>query len=456
VAFKVGRTSVGTTAALSHTGSVAGDYESQRAAMVREGVIVVDSLDDVVDVAAAVSLGSEPDGNRIGIFTFSGGLGISLADSMSGCGFEFPELSAQTADELREAMGPMTVAINPLDAPPNIYEGSIFRDGLISYAAAPEFDATVVVLMPVASQRLYQVIAGIDEARRQSVKPLYVCWFTGGSSRGPRRLMELGIPCFTSLRACTIAIRHAVDHRSESSSTSPARSPAPISTPPSETVEDVARSEWDSRSLLQRYGLPLCDARLVASPEAAQAAASEIGLPVVVKGISAKLTHKGRSGLVRVGLRSSEEVHKAYIEITDRLADLDASSPSLAMIQPMISADVEVMIGLRMDPELGPVVVFGQGGVLTELLGDHATDLAPRDATDAERLILATRIGRALKQGSAAWPTIRDQVVGALMGLGAVARSGEPLTTIELNPLRVSLSGPVVAVDALVVGRAVS
>ena len=214
----------------------------------------------------------------------------------------------------------------------------------------------------------------------------------------------------------------------------------------------TALNEVESKPLLGDYGIPLPPERFVQTPDDAVTAAQAIGFPVVLKAVSAALPHKSDAGLVRLNLADAEAVRQAAAEIADRASSLPAPLDGMLVAQ-HVSGGTEVVLGVQRDVEMGPVVMFGMGGVMVELFKDVSFAPATLDHARAREMIAATRAGRLLQGFRGRKPGDIDALCEALVNLGRLARElGDVIESVDINPLLVREQG-VVALDALVVLR---
>ena len=206
-----------------------------------------------------------------------------------------------------------------------------------------------------------------------------------------------------------------------------------------------ALSEYDSKQVLQSVGLPVTREKLALSQEEAVAIAAEIGYPVALKGCSDKAAHKTEMGLVKLKLQSPEEVAAAYSEIVGKVAGLDG-----VLVQEMISGSREFVLGLTRDPQFGPCVMFGAGGIFTEAIRDVTFRVAPLSAADAEEMLDEIRLSRLLDTFRGSPAVDRKTLVDALVGIGDLGCRHEEIAEIDINPVIICGDQPVI-VDALVV-----
>ncbi len=204
-------------------------------------------------------------------------------------------------------------------------------------------------------------------------------------------------------------------------------------------------SEYDSKQVLQSVGLPVTREKLALSQDEAVAIAAEIGYPVALKGCSDKAAHKTEMGLVKLKLKNAEEVAEAYDEIVSRVAGLDG-----VLVQEMISGSREFVLGLTRDPQFGPCVMFGVGGVFTEAIRDVTFRVAPLSTEDAEEMLEEIRLKKLLDNFRGSPAVDRRTLVDALVGIGNLGCSHEEIAEIDINPVIICGDKPVI-VDALVV-----
>ncbi|MBN2160840.1 MAG: acetate--CoA ligase family protein [Spirochaetes bacterium] len=206
-----------------------------------------------------------------------------------------------------------------------------------------------------------------------------------------------------------------------------------------------ALSEYDSKKVIESVGIPVTREKLACSGDEAVVLAEEIGYPVAMKGCSDKAAHKTEMGLVKLKLTTADEVRKAYDEIVGKGVELDG-----VLVQEMVKGDREFVIGLSRDPQFGPCVMFGIGGIFTEVIKDVSFRVAPLTELDAEEMIDEIRMKKLLGEFRGSPAVDRKQLVKALVGIGDIGYKHNEIAEIDINPLIIAGSSPVV-VDALVV-----
>lgn len=210
----------------------------------------------------------------------------------------------------------------------------------------------------------------------------------------------------------------------------------------------TALSEHQSKELLKEYGVPVTDEDLVSSEEEAVSAADKIGYPVVLKACGSEITHKTEKRLVAVGLKGSDEVREAYREIVDNLGGDEYEG---LIVYEMVKGERELAIGLIRDPQFGPCVMFGLGGIFTEILKDTSFRVAPINESDALQMMDEIRTAAILDPFRGQPAANRKKLAQALMGLSRLGVEREQVREVDVNPLIITREGEPVAVDALVI-----
>ncbi len=453
VLLKVGRTAESAAAAASHTGALAGAYDVYRSALRQWGAIEVDTIDELFDAIEtfAVCTGTAR-GDRIGILTNSGGLGVFGADRVRARSMRMAELSAGTVSAIEEKSFDFASAVNPVDFTlQGLTDAAAVGSHLAHIVRDENVDATLA-FFGVQKLNVDALIDEIDSANRLNDKPLVVAWMLGDPG-APPRLRERGIPCLSDPAAAVAAahalVRHGATMRRIASGE--ARAPRPSAA----AADRVAAasgllSEWQSRAIVEAAGIPVARGRLASDSGAAMTAAAAIGYPVVLKVDSPDIAHKTEAGGVVTGLTDAAAVRAAYAGI---LHDVRARAPNAALagcgVYETIDDGVEMIAGIKRDPVFGPVILVGMGGVLAEIIDDVALGLPPLAARDARAMIERLR-GFRLLAGARGRPAADlAAVVEALLALSDLALACPAIVELDINPLRASPGG-VTALDALV------
>ncbi|MGZ4434802.1 MAG: acetate--CoA ligase family protein [Trebonia sp.] len=449
IAVVHGRTRAGQRAAVSHTAALATDEAVRDAALRQAGVARVRTGLQALDVARALSGQPMPRGPRVAVVTNSGSTGVELADLLADEGLEVPELSGPLQDELRALLPGYASARNPVDMTPTWRLFTTLYPATIELLArSGEIDVVVPVLLqrsasPEVAAAVRDVVARL---RDDGVPvPVYVCWVAPRTADAHASLLqEAGVPCFPwperTARAVGVAVRCGLQAgRPPGPAASPPPSPRPaVPVGPGLLAPDAARE------LLAAAGVPVIETVLCDSAAMAVSAAARLGYPVVAKVAHPALTHKSDVGGVRLGLFTADAVRSAA---ADLLALADGAA---VLVQPQREG-IELVIGGVRDPEFGPVIMTGFGGVLVEARRDVQLAVAPVDEAQAGALLRSLR-GAAVFTGLRGSPPVDLAPVAAMIVAVGDLMAGHPeISELDLNPVLVGASASI-AVDWRILG----
>lgn len=459
IAYKVGVTAAGGRAALSHSGMLAGDAASFRAVFERTGVIEVDQFEGLLETALFFSRAGRPKGAGVGILSGSGGSVVMAADKAERHGLAMPQPGAATVEALRQRLPGFATVANPADiTAESIRDEALYAECVRSFAQDPGF-ASVAVLMPSAhGQAAVTRAHGMSALAGELDKPLTLVWMNEWYE-GPGAHVYDGsttLSVFRSLDRCMNAYRLWFDQ---------ARKRPVLEARPREHAPDAAAgpshrllaahppgaslTERESKALLALYGIPVVGERLCTTREQAIAAAREIGFPVVAKVEAAEIRHKSDIGGVKLDLRDEDAVGAAYDAITHAVHD----QPGVAgvVVQRMVPQGIEMIVGARQDAQFGPLVVFGFGGTLVEVMGDVAIRLAPVTPAEVRLALDGLRMRRVLDGARGAPPCDIDGFCVLVARVSEmIADLSSDIAEIDVNPVILGKDGGV-AVDALVI-----
>ena len=459
IVLKGGRTPQAAQAAASHTGGLAGSDEVLTAAFRRSGVLRVDSIADLFDMADARAKQPRPRGKRLCIVTNAGGPAVLATDALVAAGGELAAISADARTKLDAILPAEWSHGNPIDL---LGDAGAERYGEALEIAGAEKDADgfLIVLTPqqmtdpkLTAERLKL------HASRNTTKPLLASWMGGAEVAAGRRILaEAGIPTFdfpdTAARIFSYMWKYTYNLRGLYET--PALADAPIEEPvQAHRIIREARAagrtlltELESKQVLEGYGIPTVDTLAAASPEEAARQAEAIGYPVVLKLHSRTLTHKSDVGGVRLDLRSAREVREAFDAIR---AGAGPEHFLGVTVQPMIrGGGFELIVGSATDPQFGPVLLFGAGGVLVEAFGDRALALPPLNTTLARRMMENTRIHSVLKGARGRKGVDVPALEKLLVRFSRLVVEERAIREIDLNPLLASAER-LIALDARIV-----
>ena len=464
IILKAGRSEAGAKASVSHTGSLAGADEVYQAVFSQNGVLRADSLDELFDLAILAQASRRPRGRRVQVVSISGAAGILMADVGSPLGLEFPDLSQATKDELSKIMPVFASIANPMD----VTAEAVARPGLLTQAAEviltdPNVENLVMFfgIVPGAHERL---ATGIAQVAQGTDKLVLMTWFPLPRADIWMNLARAGVPVFSEpargIRALgKMAEYVAARERSLERSIPPLES-APGLESVVEKILDRAKqegrhtlSEVETKNLLKALGLTVPRGGLARSAAEARSLFLRIAGAVALKASSPDLLHKTEAGIIRLGLKTPEEVENAFAEIASKAKQWTPEARiDGVLVEEMIDGEVrEVIIGARQDLRFGPVVTFGLGGVFVEAIRDFAVWPAPLTLDEARAMIQRIRGYRILTAFRGRPAADLEALAQALCRVGQFASAWqERIVELEINPLFVLPDGSGVVVgDAL-------
>jgi acyl-CoA synthetase (NDP forming) len=458
IAVKSGRSSAGSRAASSHTGALASSDVAVQALFRQAGVIRVDTIEELFSAANLLANQPIPMGNRVGVVTNAGGPGILAADALEANGLILPELSPELRAEIGSQLPDEASTRNPVDL---IASGgpTEFDHAVSLLLESGEVDSVMVIYVPTTSEGAQGVAAALSrcQERYNGVVALLSVFMHSGDTA---RYLAGGegwraIPTYMFPEAAALALSRAVGHgvwRLRDPGLEVrlgAEHESEIRAIIDSAVEKVsATGAWmepeQVEAILTAAGLRVPTSTVARSPDEAVAAASAIGGPVVVKVISESALHKSDVGGVVLGVEGNDEVRASYETVTNAVFDADG-----VLVQEFVAGGHEVLIGMTQDPNFGPLVGFGLGGVYVELLQDVAFRIHPLTDVDASEMIRETK-GFRLLQGyrNTAEGDVAELEQALLRVSGLISVMPE-LVEMDLNPVKVLPPGEgVVVVDA--------
>jgi acetate---CoA ligase (ADP-forming) len=453
VVLKGGRSRRGAEAAMSHTASMAGDRAVIGGALAGAGVVQAHDFQQMMDICRTLAAFPDPktegDG-RVAVLTYSGGAGIVSADFMEELGLEPAALSEESLALLRSVFPEWMRPGNPVDLWPAVERnGAATAYGTAIRAAAldPGVDAVLIHAFAGGFALNLDLPAMVSEIRAAG-KPC-VCWLMGQDADArafQREARKLGMPVFREVYRAVECLAAVFERRRIRPATTEA--PAPTALPAS-VRERIAGAkgvldEAASKALLADLGIPTVEEAVARSLPEARDAAVRFGWPVVLKGLRPDAIHKTEAGLVRMGIDSEAALDAMFAEL------LDAAQGGGVLVQRQVPAGLELIAGLVRDPQFGPCVMVGMGGVLAEALGDTAFGVAPLTKADALALVGRLRSRVLLDGFRGAPPVDREALAEVLVALGHLGAAEARVREVDINPLIVAEGRPV-AVDASVV-----
>ena len=447
---KSGRSAAGARATSSHTGALIAASDVTVDALFRQaGVVRTDTLSELFDVASLLANQPLPRGSRVGIITNAGGPAILCADACEARGLEVPVLSDTSKARLREFLPAGASVGNPVDmiasAPAEHYKQAIEIVG-----TDENVDSLIVIFTPPLVTRADDVARSIIEAVQQieTKKPVLSVFLSAHDSPKELRTEKLVIPSYSFPETAAIALARASRYAQwrERRETYPARFPD-IRTDEAASVvaAALARGEgWltpeELAEICSCYGLPLIEQRVVSTVEEAAAAAAALGGEIALKAIAPGLLHKTEAGAVRLRLHDPEAVRAAASEMMERLSS-NGHSLSGFVVQKMAKRGVEMLVGVVHDPQFGPVVACGAGGVQVELLKDVSVRLSPLSSEDASEMIRELKTYPLLTGFRGSAPADIRALEEALLRVSAMVEDLPQIAEFDCNPFVVHETG---------------
>ena len=398
IVVKSGVSEAGAEAAASHTGSIAGADNAYSAAFKQTGIIRVESMSEFFDLAQAFSKAPLPQGPNLAIITNAGGPGIMATDAAEKTSLKLTQPSASTIESLRAELPAYASFRNPLDIGGDA-NAAVYKAGVKNMINEDEYDAALVVLTPTSTAftEMEDIAKGLVEIIKSTSKPVFPCFM--GQERisiAEEIFKEADIPFFNfpepAIKSIETMYQYAEWQKSEEATfVTPERDYDKANAIISKAVEKDASEivEFQAQEILEAYKLPALASKLATTADEAAEAATKIGFPIVLKIASEQISHKSDVGGVKVGLNSAEEVHATFTEVVERAAKMrpDAKIDG-CLIQEMVPAGCkELIIGFKRDPQFGPLLMFGLGGIYVEILKDISFRLAPLSKEDAHNIV---------------------------------------------------------------------
>ena len=464
VAVKSGVTQAGTRAVSSHTGSLAGSEQAYRAAFQQAGVLRADSMEALFDYALAFAYQPPLPGNRIAIVTNAGGPGILATDALERAGLELARLQPETIRALETFLPDAASAANPVDVLGDA-RADRYAFALRHVLADPNVDGILVILTPQAMTEIEATAKVVVQLAReqapQQARPILACFM--GEARvqaGIRILNQGGIPNYPFPERAAAAFQALARYRAIRAEPLPQFEHFEMDRAQVKDVLDKARAagrvslgDAEARAVMAAIGLRVPESRLAATPDEAVAAAEAIGYPVALKIASPDILHKTDIGGVKLNLATPGDVRDAFelilYRVTRYMPDAEIWG---CQVQRMAPPGLEVLVGMNRDPQFGPLVTFGLGGIYVEALRDVAFRVAPFSRREADAMIREIR-AHALLEGIRGRPEAdTEAIVEALLRVGQLVTDFPEIVELDINPLIVYEKGRgALALDARMV-----
>ncbi|MBN1873069.1 MAG: acetate--CoA ligase [Anaerolineae bacterium] len=449
VAIKSGVTASGSRAVSSHTGSLAGSEAAYKAAFNQAGIIRATSMEALFDYARAFAYQPPLKGDRIGIVTNAGGPGILATDALEHISLQIPRLSRETNEALSGYLPGAASAANPVDvlgdAMSDRYEFALRR-----VLDDPVIDGVIVIVTPQAMTQIEETAHAVGRMAKESNKPVLGCFM--GESRiqaGVDILWQYGIPNYPYPERAAEALGAMSSYRKEQERRIFGVVPIDVDKRPVHELFDRVRSEGrvsigdaEAWEVLKAYGFNVPKSRLARGPEEAVEIADEFGYPVVMKVASPDILHKTDVGGVKVNLRTPGDVRDAFDLMIYRAGRyVPGARVWGCQVQEMVQGGREVLLGMSRDPQFGPLVAFGLGGIYVEALKDVSFRIAPFSPREADEMIREIRAYPLLEGVRGEAPADHMAMVDALLRISQLVTDFPEILELDINPLMVFEQG---------------
>lgn len=462
VAVKAGTTTKGAAAASSHTGALSGAEVAVDALFEQAGIVRVETIEELFNVAAGLARMGMPKGNRVSVVTNGGGPGILATDSLVSLGMEMPEFSESAIEKIRPNMPPETPINNPLD----LIAGAgpkEFKNALEAAIQDDSFDTIFSIFVPPITVNQMEVAEAIVDVRQRYDKPLCAC-FMGVSeySKGLDLLRSSGVPAAIFPEPIAKMLAQIDKYRRWRDREEGSLPDYDVNRDKVRKIVDSTLSNGDSAlvgeqalDVLDAYGIPIVPYSYAISAEEAIDAAEKTGYPVVMKVNTPKILHKTEFGAVRVDLRDSNEIVSAWNQMEQKVkAEVESDEDFSVVIQKMLKGGVETVMGMNTDPAFGPLIMFGLGGVYVEIMKDVAFKIHPLTDTDARAMIESCKAYKLLTGFRGSEPVDIDLMTESILRLSMLVSDFEEIIELDVNPFIIAAERKnTAAVDARFIVR---
>ncbi|MFT5700711.1 MAG: acetyltransferase [Desulforhopalus sp.] len=462
IVLKAGRSIAGAKAAASHTGAMAGEDAVYDAAFKRAGIVRVDTIEELFDCAELMAKQPRPRGPRLAIITNGGGPGVMAADFLSSHGHEPAPLDTETRTKLDNILPMCWSRNNPIDI-----LGDALADRFLQVLdiclRSHIFDGVLVILAPQALTKPMDVAKSLVDEMKGHQFPVFASWMGGKSTtQAVEFLNESTIPTFDTPERAVRAFLHMV--------TFVRNQELLLEVPPKINCDLVFNhkkakdlltgpqkeeflAEADVRAILAAYGLPVIKTEVASSEEEASRLSSDMGYPVVLKLLSSDISHKTDAGGVHLDLRSGIDVRRAFKQT---IASAKRYKPEAriegVLIQPyLVNPDFEILLGAKRDKDFGPVILFGMGGIFTEVLKDRALGLPPMNRLLARRLMQETKAFTLLQGYRKLPPADFEKLEEMIIRLSQLLIDFPQIYELDMNPILIKDGNPIVVDNRLLV-----
>jgi len=456
VLLRAGITKAGMRAASAHTGHLAGDDIAYAAAFKRAGVIRAETFDALFDYAAALSMQVLPKGNRVAIITNAGGPGVIAADAVERAGMQVATLNSESASSLREGLPTAAIVDNPIDV---LGDADPQRYSMAVDAAAKDdsVDAIIVIMTPHAMTKPAETAGAIGACTIGNKPVLAVFLGSADAMPGRKKLVDYCLPDYPSPERAVATLRAMYEYQMWRNRPERVVERFPVNRRRVERIivrhlktNHIQIGEVQAKEILRAYDFNVPNGQVANSPEEAVEVADRIGFPVAMKVVSPDILHKSDVGGIKLNISSPEEVRDTFdllsLRVMRRAPDARVRG---IYIEEMAMHGLEVVLGMTCDPQFGPLLMFGLGGIFVDVLKDTSCYLAPITADEAMQMLAETRSYALLKGARGQADIDLTAITGALQRISQLSTDFPQIMELNINPFIVGSVGtePIV-VDA--------
>jgi acetyl coenzyme A synthetase (ADP forming)-like protein len=455
--MKSGATAAGARAASSHTGSLAGGEVAYESAFKRAGVIRCDSIKEQFDFAQAFASQPLPKGPRVAVITNAGGPGIMAADAIEQEGLTFAKLEEETTKKLASGLPPAANVYNPVDVLGDALADR-YEFALDITLDDPNVDSAVVLLTPQAMTQAKETAEAVVQIAAKKGKPVLACFLGAGKvEQGVQVLRQGRIPQYDSPESAVATLKVMVDYVRWRNRPKRVVRLFPVNRRKVESIVDrhlrqgiLDIGEAESKEILEAYGFATPKGSIATTAEQAANIAEQLSYPVVLKIWSPDILHKSDVGGVMVGIKNEQEVKDAFDLMMYRIPKKRPEANILGvLVQEMVRTGREVILGMHRDPQFGPLMMFGMGGILVEVLKDVSFYLAPLTAEEAKQMLVSTKTYHLLQGVRGQEGVDIEAIAEGLQRLSQLVTEFAQIKEMDINPYVVGVPGTTsIAVDA--------
>ena len=433
VVIKSGRTDKGGDAASSHTGSIAGSYQAYQAAFRKTGIIEAESNRELLDYGRALSYQKPPEGDNVAIVTNAGGPGVITTDEISQKGLNLAEFTEETKEELEEKMPDESTPLNPLDVLGDA-DHKRYEKALKTILEDENVDSVIVVLTPQANTEIKETAQTIVKANQDTSKPVFVS-FMGEEEvqKGIDILEENHVPDFQDPVDAVKTLKAMNQYREFLETERNHRDIEYDEEKAGEAIDSYSGYS-DGHQLFEAYGFNLPLTKVEETVENAEEAGAKVGYPCVLKIDSSDITHKTDVGAVKTDIQNRKQLKEGFLEIKQ---NVEQKRPEANINGVVIQEEVdgiEVALGMKRDPQFGPMILVGLGGIYIEALHDISFGIAPISEQEAEEMIEELQSSK-IFEGFRGEKSHMEPVKDAIIRLGELAMNHDEIEEIDINPL---------------------